>query len=87
MFQVILPEKASIRAEIMGKLHELGIGTGVHYPAIHLFKLYQDLGWKPGDFPHAEIIGRSILTLPLFPAMTTSDVTRVTSALLKVLQS
>ncbi len=87
MFQVILPETALSRAEVMEKLHELGIGTGVHYPAIHLFKLYQSLGWKPGDYPHAEKAGRAILTLPLFPTMTTADVSRVTGALLNILQS
>lgn len=87
MFQVILPKVAQSRAEIMGKLHELGIGTGAHYPAIHLFKLYQDLGWQSGDFPHAETVGRRILSLPLFPTMAITQVRRVTAALLNVLQS
>jgi dTDP-4-amino-4,6-dideoxygalactose transaminase len=83
MFQVILPEERLTvrRAEIMAALHEAGIGTGVHYPAIHLFALYQRLGWKAGDFPNAEYAGRNILTLPLFPAMTRADVARVVDAL------
>ena len=89
MFQVVLPETggSASRAEVMGKLHELGIGTGVHYPAIHRFTLYRAAGWKDGDFPHAEKAGRNILTLPLFPAMTAADVTRVASALVSVLQA
>lgn len=89
MFQVILPESSiSIsRAEVMGKLHELGIGTGVHYPAIHLFTLYRSLGWRAGDFPHAEHAGRNILSLPLFPTMTAADVSRVVGALPNVLQA
>ena len=86
MFQVILPEGVRSRADIMEKLAELGIGTGAHYPAIHLFSLYRTLGWKGGDFPHAEGIARNILTLPLFPSMTTGDVSRVVSALTQVLQ-
>ncbi len=88
MFQVILPEKKLTikRAEVMAKMSDAGIGTGVHYPAIHLFKLYRRLGWKEGDFPHAEYAGRNILTLPLFPAMTRDDVTRVTTALVALLQ-
>jgi undecaprenyl-phosphate 4-deoxy-4-formamido-L-arabinose transferase len=49
----------------------------VHYPAIHRFALYRKLGWKDGDFPHAERAGRNLLTLPLFPAMTPADVARV----------
>jgi len=88
MFQVILPEeKLTIkRAVVMEKFHTLGIGVGVHYPAIHLFALYRRLGWKDGDFPNAEYAGRNILTLPLFPTMHDSDVTRVVDALVSILQ-
>jgi dTDP-4-amino-4,6-dideoxygalactose transaminase len=89
MFQVVLPEErlAIRRAEVMQELHAAGIGSGVHYPAIHLFALYRRLGWKPGDFPHAERVGRNILTLPLFPAMRTEDVTRVVETLGRVLRA
>jgi len=87
MFQVMLPEERLTlkRAEVMARLHELGIGTGVHYPAIHRFALYRRLGWKDGDFPRAEYAGRNLLTLPLFPAMTAADVARVAAALEEVL--
>jgi dTDP-4-amino-4,6-dideoxygalactose transaminase len=89
MFQVVLPEtRLTIkRAEVMRQLHAAGIGSGVHYPAIHLFALYQRLGWKAGDFPHAEHIGRNILTLPLFPAMHDRDVPRVITALDRILRA
>ena len=39
-----------------------------------------------GQFPHAERIGRSIATLPLFPAMADSDVDRVCAAAAKALK-
>lgn len=84
MFQVVLPP-ALKRAEVMAALHAAGIGTGVHYPAIHLFAIYRRLGSKEGDCPRAEAICRSILTLPLFPAMTTADVARVVDALIGLL--
>jgi dTDP-4-amino-4,6-dideoxygalactose transaminase len=89
MFQVMLPDKrlSLRRAEVMAKMHEAGIGTGVHYPVIHLFALYRRLGWKEGDFPHAEHAGRNILTLPLFPTMAASDVTRVVDTLTQILQA
>ncbi|OHE86482.1 MAG: aminotransferase DegT [Verrucomicrobia bacterium RIFCSPLOWO2_12_FULL_64_8] len=89
MFQVVLPEERLTirRAGVMAELHAAGIGTGVHYPAIHLFALYRRLGWKDGDFPHAEYAGRNLLTLPLFPAMTHADVTRVTTAVVAVLRT
>ena len=89
MFQVVLPAaKLSVkRAQIMADLDAAGIGTGVHYPAIHLFKLYRRRGCKEGEFPHAEYFGRNTLTLPLFPDMTHSDVQRVVTALTTSLRS
>ena len=89
MFQVVLPEaRLNVkRAQIMADLDAAGIGTGVHYPAIHLFGVYRRLGWQMGDFPIAEHTCRNILTLPLFPAMSRSDVERVVATLIAVLQS
>jgi dTDP-4-amino-4,6-dideoxygalactose transaminase len=89
MFQVVLPEKnlRISRAQVMERLHAMGIGTTVNYPAIHLFALYRRLGFKAGDFPIAEFVGRNILTLPLFPAMRDSDVPRVVEAVLHVLSA
>lgn len=87
MFQVVLPEErlAIKRAGVMEKLHAAGIGTGVHYPAIHLFGVYRRLGWKDGDFPIAERVCRNILTLPLFPTMTRADAERVVRELTAIL--
>lgn len=88
MFQVVLPEPpaAPLRAEVMTALQAAGVGSGVHYPPIHLFALYRRLGWKPGDLPIAESVCRRILTLPLFPAMTRADVARVVAALSSILR-
>lgn len=89
MFQVVLPEdRLSIRrADVMAQLHAAGIGSGVHYPAIHLFAVYRRLGWKEGTLPIAEHVCRSILTLPLFPTMTADDATRVVHALMGILKA
>jgi dTDP-4-amino-4,6-dideoxygalactose transaminase len=84
MFQVVLPPR-SPRARFMARMRELGIAVGVHYPAMHLFALYRALGWREGQFPQAERIGRSIVTLPLFPAMADHDVDRVCAAARKAL--
>ncbi len=85
MFQVVLPVRMP-RATFIAKMREHGIGIGVHYPAMHLFTLFRKLGWKEGDCPHAERIGRGIATLPLFPAMADEDVDRVCTAAAAVLQ-
>jgi dTDP-4-amino-4,6-dideoxygalactose transaminase len=89
MFQPLLPKNGNEgydRGAFIAAMKERGIGVGVHYPALHLFSLYRKLGWKEGDFPHAEDIGRRIVTLPLFPAMADSDVDRVCCALGEILK-
>ncbi|AKC70542.1 DegT/DnrJ/EryC1/StrS family aminotransferase [Pandoraea oxalativorans] len=82
MFQIELPlaHLTIDRAGFMEQLKARGIGSGVHYPAIHLFTMYRALGFKEGQFPHTERLGRAILTLPLYPAMTDADVARVCEA-------
>jgi dTDP-4-amino-4,6-dideoxygalactose transaminase len=91
MFQVVLPiEKLNQlgmnRATVMQKLKDMNIGTGVHYPLISDFKLYQELGYNSDQTPVAQRVGSAILTLPLFPLMTTFDVERVVHALQLILQ-
>ena len=80
MFQVLLPAGTD-RGRFIAAMKEKGIGVGVHYPALHLFSLYRALGFREGDFPEAERVGATTVTLPLFPAMQDSDVERVCSAL------
>ena len=80
LFQVLLPQNTP-RTTFIARMKALGIGIGVHYPAMHLFELFRQLGHRPGDFPHAENIGRRTVSLPMFPAMKNEDVERVCSAL------
>jgi dTDP-4-amino-4,6-dideoxygalactose transaminase len=88
MFQVLLPldQLNTDRAQIMTELKELGIGTGVHYPIITNFTLYQKMGYQSSSTPIAERIGRSILTLPLFPGMEDADITRIAGAFVGILK-
>ncbi|MEW5890442.1 MAG: DegT/DnrJ/EryC1/StrS aminotransferase family protein [Pseudomonadota bacterium] len=87
MFQVTLPfaQLGLSRGDFIRAMHAAEIGTGVHYPALHLFSAYRRLGFDEGDFPHAERIGREIVTLPLFPAMQDADIDRVANAMEQVL--
>src|SRR5262249_37191840 len=88
LFQVVLPADrlAGGRAAVVQALREHGIGSGVHYPALHLFPCHQRNGWRAGQLPHAERIGRSILTLPLFSALRDADVERVAAAFTTICQ-
>lgn len=84
MFQPLLPRSVD-RGAFIAAMKERGIGVGVHYPALHLFSLYRQFGFKEGNFPVAEDIGRRIVTLPLFPGMADGDVDRVCDALISCL--
>lgn len=89
MFQITLPlqELRISRGDFIRAMAAQGIGVGVHYPALHLFSAYRRLGFREGQFPHAERIGREIVTLPLFPAMTNGDVERVAEAVESILKA
>jgi dTDP-4-amino-4,6-dideoxygalactose transaminase len=87
MFQPLLPlDRMTItRGEFIERMKAERVGVGVHYPAMHLFALYRSFGFRKGQYPVAEEIGRSTVTLPLFPAMTNADVERVCAVSSKVL--
>lgn len=52
-----------------------GIGTNKHYPIpMHLQECYKDLGFKEGDFPIAEKISQTELSLPMYYGMTDEEV-------------
>ncbi len=73
------------RKQIMDTLHQHGIGTGISYEALHLTTRY-GTGHHPGDFPHAERIANSTLTLPLYPTLTLPDIDRVCDRFIEVLE-
>lgn len=86
-FTILLPlEHMKIsRAGFVQRMHERGIGTGIHYPAIPGLTLYQRLGYRQHDYPNAERIGRRTVTLPLFASMSDADVDRVCASMRDVL--
>jgi dTDP-4-amino-4,6-dideoxygalactose transaminase len=88
MFTVLLPlgEMAITRKTFMDALHREGIGTGLSYEAIHLTSLFREKGWREGQFPVSERVGRETVTLPLFPEMTPGDVERVCEAVRRVIR-
>lgn len=61
---------AKKRREIFRALRESGIGAQVHYIPVYWHPLYQDLGYKRGLCPQAEDFYQSIISLPIYPALT-----------------
>ncbi len=66
------------RTEIMQALREQGVGTQVHYIPVHLQPYYREaLGTAIGLCPEAERLYSTLLSLPIFPAMTDDEINRV----------
>ena len=68
LFAVRHTRRPSQRNDLQASLAEAGIGTLIHYPIPpHLSGAYAHAGGKPGDFPIAEEIANTELSLPLGP--------------------
>jgi dTDP-4-amino-4,6-dideoxygalactose transaminase len=52
-----------------------GVATGLHYPIpIHLQPAYRNLGYQKGDFPTTEEFAFQVLSLPMYPELTVSQI-------------
>jgi dTDP-4-amino-4,6-dideoxygalactose transaminase len=68
------------RDELQSHLTEKGIGTMIHYPVTpHLQEAYRELGYAKGDFPIAEQLAATSLSIPLWPGMTREMVEWISS--------
>jgi len=64
------------------QLSEAGVQTGVHYPIpVHLQPAYRDLGYTAGDFPVSEQVATEVLSLPMFPELTSGQIDEVAGLL------
>ncbi|HEV2618177.1 MAG TPA: DegT/DnrJ/EryC1/StrS family aminotransferase [Candidatus Acidoferrales bacterium] len=81
LFVVYVDNRDSVRQQ----LEERGIGTAVHYPRpLHLQEALADLGYRAGDFPHAERACERALALPFFPEMAGEQVDYVADSLVEI---
>jgi dTDP-4-amino-4,6-dideoxygalactose transaminase len=76
------------RNQIIAALLAENIGAALHYRALHMHPFYQQTyGYEPDDFPVAASVGESILSLPLTPGMTETDVNDVINGVRKVYEA
>jgi dTDP-4-amino-4,6-dideoxygalactose transaminase len=62
------------RPGLQRRFDEAGVQTGIHYPTpVHMQPAYADLGYREGDFPHAEAAAREVLSLPMFPGLSAAQ--------------
>ena len=73
--------RSANRAVLHGILQAEGVQTGLHYPIpVHLQEAHADLGHRAGDFPQSEAAAREVLSLPMFPEMSGTQVEQVVAA-------
>jgi dTDP-4-amino-4,6-dideoxygalactose transaminase len=74
------------RDEVQQRLHEMNIGTGIHFVSLHLHEYYgKTFNFKPDDFPNAKFISDRTISLPLSAKLTNDDVDDVIDAVQEIL--
>lgn len=74
--------EADRRDELAAALTRRGIGTETYYPIpLHVQPCFAELGYGPGDFPHAESACRRALALPFYPDLSQDAMDRVVDAI------
>jgi dTDP-4-amino-4,6-dideoxygalactose transaminase len=78
IYAVRTPDRDGLQQQLQSE----GVQTGLHYPIpVHLQQAHADLGYKAGDFPASEAAAREVLSLPMWPEMTSAQVEEVVSTL------
>jgi len=73
--------QAPDRAKLQAALDTDRISHGIHYPIpVHLQPAFADLGYAPGSFPICETLAPKIVSLPMFPELTSEQIQRVVAA-------
>lgn len=82
LYVIQVTDKSSInRNSLQAELAEKGIQTGIHYPVpCHLQPAYQNLGNR-GDFPNTETLCEQILSLPMYPGLSNTQIEQVVRAI------
>lgn len=83
IFPIFTPD----RDRLQGHLHNHEIATGIHYPIpVHLQRAYADLGYKKGDLPETERAAAETLSLPMYPELTSDEVSFVAKTVIRGLE-
>lgn len=84
LFTVLVPPEK--RDKLLWVLQDRNIGVAVNYRPIHLLRYYREnFGYKEGDYPVAEEIGKRTISLPLYPSLKETEVRYVVKVLMEEL--
>ncbi|MCP4707464.1 MAG: hypothetical protein GY869_02465, partial [Planctomycetes bacterium] len=74
--------RADRRDALKTYLKDHGVGTGIHYPVpLHLQPALQHLGYQKGSFPVTEAVVDTILSLPIYPELTSEQIDTIIAAI------
>jgi dTDP-4-amino-4,6-dideoxygalactose transaminase len=75
--------RPQIRDKTLAGLQDRGVGVAVNFRAVHLLHHYRTtMGFEPGDFPNAELIGDSTITLPMYPLLKDDEIDYVINSVI-----
>jgi dTDP-4-amino-4,6-dideoxygalactose transaminase len=76
------------RDQFFEELAARGIGASVHFIPVYHFSYYAErFGWQAEQYPVAEQVFRSCISLPCYPRMTEADVERVIAAVEEIVET
>ncbi|TLD81370.1 DegT/DnrJ/EryC1/StrS family aminotransferase [Helicobacter sp. MIT 11-5569] len=71
------------REALQEKLKQNGIPSAIHYPlGLHLQECFANLGYKKGDFPNTELASAEVLSLPMNPYLSESEIKTIAQVIL-----
>jgi dTDP-4-amino-4,6-dideoxygalactose transaminase len=85
LFTVRVPEGKT--EKFITEMRKLGVTTNTQYVPLHMNSYYQSFGYSEGDFPESERLYKSLVRLPMFPALTDSDLHRIITSVRSVMSS
>jgi dTDP-4-amino-4,6-dideoxygalactose transaminase len=78
LYVIRVPDRDALAESLKKK----GIATGFHYPVpVHQQHCYRALNYGSGSLPTTERVAREIISLPMFPGLTSEQQARVTAAI------
>ena len=74
MYTIKISRGREIRDGLKNYLAEKGVMTKMYFPPVHLTRFYRKkFGFKGGELPVTEKLSKQVLTLPMYPTLTTSE--------------
>jgi dTDP-4-amino-4,6-dideoxygalactose transaminase len=76
-YTIRVPRRDALQAHLKSK----GIGNSVYYPLpLHLQPCFEYLGYSEGAFPESEKAAKEVISLPIYPELTTAQLDEVIEA-------